>query len=180
MDCNPPGSSVHGVFQARILEWVAMPSCRGSSWPRNRTRESCIGKWILYLWATWEATQTEFCSVAQSCPALCNSMDCSTSGFPVLHHLQEFAQTRVQWVDDAIQSSHPLSHSSPPALNVSQDQGLFQWVCSLHQVAKVLELWLGDLGEIVHLQLIFSCGFKKKKSLNSKSDLLMSCGNLWI
>ena len=149
MDCNPPGSSVHGVFQARILEWVAMPSCRGSSWPRNRTHESCIGKWVLYLWATWEAPQTEFCSVAQSCPALCNSMDCSTSGFPVLHHLQEFAQTHVQWVDDAIQSSHPLSHSSLPAPNVSQDQGLFQWVCSLHQVAKVLKLWLGDLGEIV-------------------------------
>ena len=51
---QPPGSSVHGILQARILEWVAMPSSRGSSWPRDRTCVSCIGRQILYLWATWE------------------------------------------------------------------------------------------------------------------------------
>ena len=65
-------------------------------------------------------------------------MDCSTPGFPVLHHLQVLAQTHVRWVRDAIQPSHPLSSPSPPAFYLSQHQGLFQWVDSLHQVAKVL------------------------------------------
>ena len=62
--------------------------------------------------------------------------------FPVLHHFLEFAQTHVHWVGDAIQPSHPLLPTSPPALNLSQRQGLFQWVSSSHQVAKVLELQL--------------------------------------
>ena len=79
------------------------------------------------------------CSVAKLCLTLCNPMDCSRPGFPVLHYLLEFAQTHVHWVGDAIQPSHPLS-SSPPALNLSQHQGLFQWVGPLHQVDKVLEL----------------------------------------
>ena len=57
-------------------------------------------------------------------------------GFPVLHHLWEFAQIYVHWVSDAIQPSHPLSSPSPLAFNLSQHQGLFQWVSSLHQVAK--------------------------------------------
>ena len=80
------------------------------------------------------------CSVAQSCPTLCDPMNCSYPGFPVLHSLPEFAQTHVCWVGDAIQPSHPLSSPSPPALNLSQHQGLFQWVGCLHQVAKLLEL----------------------------------------
>ena len=67
-------------------------------------------------------------------------MDCSMPGFPVHHHLPELAQTHVHWINDAIQPSHPLSYPSPPAFNPSQHQGLFQWVSSLHQVAKVLEL----------------------------------------
>ena len=67
-------------------------------------------------------------------------MNCSTSSFPVLHHLLQFAQTQVHWVDGAIHPSHPLSPPSFPALNLSQHQGLFQWVGTLHQVAKVLEL----------------------------------------
>ena len=57
-------------------------------------------------------------------------MDCSTPGFPVHHQLPEFAQTHVHWVGDAIQPSHPLSSPSPPAFNLSQHQGLFQWVGS--------------------------------------------------
>ena len=78
------------------------------------------------------------CSVAQSCPTLCNPMDCSTPGFPVLHHLPEFTQTHVHWVGDAIQLSHPLwpPFSCP---HLSQHQGLFQWVGSSHQV-PVLKL----------------------------------------
>ena len=55
MDCSPPGSSVHGIFQARILEWVAVPTSRGSSQPRDQTHISCIGRQILYHWTTWEA-----------------------------------------------------------------------------------------------------------------------------
>ena len=55
MDCSPPGSSVHGILQARILEWAAISSSRGASRTRDRTRFSCIGGRILYHWATWEA-----------------------------------------------------------------------------------------------------------------------------
>ena len=76
------------------------------------------------------------------CPTLCNPMDCNKPGFPVLHQPLELVQTHVHWVSDVIQSSHPLSSPSPPALNLSQHHGLFQWVGSSHQVAKVLELQL--------------------------------------
>ena len=82
------------------------------------------------------------CSVGQSCPTLCDPMDGSTPGFPVLHCLLELAQTHVHWVSDAIQPSHPLLPHSPPAHNLSQHRGFFQWVGSSHQVAKVLELQL--------------------------------------
>ena len=67
-------------------------------------------------------------------------MDCSTPGFPVYHQLLEFAQTQVHRVGDATQPSHPLSSPSPPAFSLSQNRGLFQWVSSTNQVAKVLEL----------------------------------------
>ena len=76
------------------------------------------------------------CSVAQSCLTLCDSMDCSTPGFPVHHHLPELAQIHVHWVSDAIQVSCPLLSPSP-AFNLSQHQGLFRRVCSSHQGAKV-------------------------------------------
>ena len=69
-------------------------------------------------------------------------MDCSTPGPPVHHQLPEFTETHVHRVSDAIQPSHPLLSPSPPALNLSQHQGLFQWVSSSHQVAKVLEFQL--------------------------------------
>ena len=65
-------------------------------------------------------------SVAQSCPTLCDPMNRSTPGLPVHHQLPEFTQSHVHRVCDAIQPSHPLSSPSPPALNPSQDQGLFQ------------------------------------------------------
>ena len=81
------------------------------------------------------------CSVDQLCPTLCNPMDCSMLSLPVHHQLQEFTQTHDSWVDDAIQPSHPRSSPSP-AFSLSQHQGLFQWVCSLHQVAKVLQFQL--------------------------------------
>ena len=84
----------------------------------------------------------QFSSVAQSCPTLCNPMDCNTSGLPVHHQLPELTQTHVLGISDAIQPSHPLSPPSPPAFNLFQYKGLFQWVSSLHQVAKVLEFQL--------------------------------------
>ena len=84
----------------------------------------------------------QFSSVAQSCPTLCDPMNRSTPGIPAHHQLLEFTQTHVHRVSDAIQSSHPLSSPSPPALNPSQHQSLFQWVNSLHEVAKILEFQL--------------------------------------
>ena len=72
----------------------------------------------------------------------CDPMDCSASGFPVRHCLLELAQTHVHWFSDAIQPSHPLSSPFPPALSLSQHQGLFQWVDSSHQVSRELELQL--------------------------------------
>ena len=91
----------------------------------------------LFLWeiATW--WQHFFmchCSVAQSCPALCNPTDYSMPGLLVPHHLPEFAQVHVHWISDAIQPSHPMLCSSPSPFNLSQHQGLFQWVSYLHQV----------------------------------------------
>ena len=81
-------------------------------------------------------------SVAQSCLILCYPMNCSTPGFLVLHCFLEFAQTHVHWVGYGIHLSHPLLLPFPPAFDLSQHQGLFQWVGSSHQVAKVLELQL--------------------------------------
>ena len=84
----------------------------------------------------------QFSSVAQSCPTLCDPMNCGTPGLPVHHQLPEFTQTHVHRVGDAIQPSHPLSSPSPPAFKLSQHQSLFKWVSSSHQVAKVLEFQL--------------------------------------
>ena len=84
----------------------------------------------------------QFSSVAQSCPTCCDPMNCSTPGLPVHHQLPEFTHTHVHRVRDAIQPSHPLSAPSSPAPNPSQNQSLFQWVDSSHEVAEVLEFQL--------------------------------------
>ena len=99
-------------------------------------------------WTTWLAQcchpidSVHFSPVAQSCLTLCDPMNPSTPGLPVHHQLPESTQTHVHRVGDAIQPSHPLLSPSPPALNLSQHQGFFQWVSSSHQVAKVLEFQL--------------------------------------
>ena len=90
-----------------------------------------------------------------SCVQLCDPMDCSMSGFPVHHQFPELTQIHVHWVSDAIQPSHPLSSPSPPTFNLSQHQGLFQWVSSSHQVVKVLEFQLQHQS----LQWIFNTDF---------------------
>ena len=84
----------------------------------------------------------QFSSLAQSCPTLCDPMDCSTPGLPVPHHLPKFAQVHVHRIGDAIQPSHLLVPSTPSALNLSQDQGFFQLVSCSHQMTKILELQL--------------------------------------
>ena len=121
--------AVHGFLQARIMEWVAFPFSRGSSQPRNWTRVSCIAGRFFINWAMSEAFLNHliyFCLIniktyslsiivlTLSRLALCDPMDCSMPGFPVLHYLPKFAQTQVHWVRDAIQPSHPLSPPSPP------------------------------------------------------------------
>ena len=116
----------------------------------NNSRARSMGSqfaWIL-VWSRGKSvcqkiSYIQFSSVAQSCPTLCNPMNCSTPGFPVHHQLPELAQTHVHRVSDAIQPWHPPWFLSPPAFNLFlQHQGLFQWVSSSHQVARVLELQL--------------------------------------
>ena len=85
---------------------------------------------------------SSFSSVTQLCPTLCDPMNRSTPGLLVHHQLLESTQSHVHCVGDAIQPSHPLSSPSPPALNLSQHQGLFKWVSSPHHVTKVLEFQL--------------------------------------
>ena len=110
------------------------------------------------------------CSVPQLCPTLCDPMDWSTPGLPVHDQLTENAQIHFHWVGDAIQASHPLLSPSPPAFNLSQHEGLFQWVSSSHQLAKVLEFQLQHQS----FQWIFRTGFFRMDWL----DLLAIQGTL--
>ena len=97
-----------------------------------------IDRWKLHFPSL---SNSSFSLVAQYL-TLCNPMNRNTLGLPVHHQILESTQTYVHWVGDAIQPSHPLSSPSTPALNLSQHQGLFQWVSSSHQVANVLEFQL--------------------------------------
>ena len=129
-----------------ILIFPLVPYCQKSSSPHplicshsNLWRRSGYGKHCRqsFLGA---ALVLQFSSVTQSCPTLCDPMDCSMPGLPV--QLPELIQTHIRQVGDAIQPPHPLSSPSPPALNLSQHQGLFKWVSSSHQVANVFEFQL--------------------------------------
>ena len=130
MDWSPPDSSVYGNSSGLNTGGGCHAPLQGI-FPTQGLISSLL---------TSPALAAQFSSVAQLCPTLCDPMDCSMPGFVVYHQIQELAQTHVHWVGDAIQPFHPLSSPSPPAFNLSQHQGLFQWVSSLHQVAKVLEL----------------------------------------
>ena len=96
----------------------------------------CSRDWGIYVHSI------QFSSVAQSCLTLCNPKNCSTPGLPVHHQIPGSTQTHVHWVSDPIQLFHPLSSPSAPSLHLSQHQGLFKWVSSSYQVAKVLEFQL--------------------------------------
>ena len=179
-----------GLSQARILAWVVISSHKGSSQPKDWTHISCPGRWILYHWAIWESQghkekcakpRTHLngwvglvvstfccCSAAQPCLTLCNPMDCSTPGFPVPHHLPEIAQTHVHWVSDAIQPSLPLSSPSPPAFNLSQHQGIFQWGSSSHQVPKYWSFSISPSNDYSGLIFFFLLGLTGLTSLLSK------------
>ena len=129
-----PGSSLHRMMiETRIARAVLVDSCK-DTWHSRR--------WLLHMVGIREKEKgiiIQFSSVTRSCPTLCDPMNHSSPGLPVHHQLPEFTQTHVHRVGDAIQPSHPLSSPSPPALNLSQHQGLFQWVNSSHEVAKVLQ-----------------------------------------
>ena len=101
-----------------------------------------LNRWIKMWYIYTMEYSVQFSSVTQLCLTLCDPMNRSTSGPPVHHQHPEFTQTHAHRVGDAIQPSHPLSSPSPPAPNPSQHQGLFLWVNSLHEVAKVLEFQL--------------------------------------
>ena len=113
------------------------------NWKKSRLMKIFLFEFLkVYLLIKISFSSVQFSSVAQLCLTLCNPMNRSTPGLPVHHQLPEFAQIYAHWVGDATQPSHPLSSPSPPAPKPSQYQGLFQWVNSSHEVAKVLEFQL--------------------------------------
>ena len=113
-------------------------------WNFFEEQELYQGKLVLtfQISVCWHPISQSVSSVAQSCPNLCDPMNCRIPGLPVHHQLPEFTQTHVHQVSDAIQPSHPQSSPFPPALNSSKHQSLFQWINSSHEVAKVLEFQL--------------------------------------
>ena len=116
-------------------------------------------------------------SVTQPCPTLCDPMDCSMPGFPVHCQPLELAQTHVHWVGDATQPPHPLSSPSPPALNLSQHQGLIQWLSSSHQVAKefVLPMKIQDWSDLAWTGFLLAVQGTLKSLLqhhNSEASIL--------
>ena len=117
-----------GVYSALVVELRSHIS--------HSKKKSERKKWRVCSW------NCKLSSIIQLCLTLCNPMNHSTSGLPVHQQLPEPTQTHVHWVSDASQPAHPLSSPSPPTLNLSQHQGLFKWVSSSHEVAKVLEFQL--------------------------------------
>ena len=122
----------------------------------------CVCNFLVVFWSSFQLS-----SVAQLCLTLSDPMDCSMPGFRVHYQLPETAQTHVHQVGDAIQPSHPLSSPSPPTFNFSQHQSLFQWVSSLHQVAKVLEFWASASVLPMNIQDWFPLGLTGWISLQS-------------
>ena len=141
----PSNQSYHRVFYIRMnktKDWLP-PQGTNNKWKWNKIKKIKIPekeRTLKYHWDTLVSQSVS--SVAQSCPTLCDPMNRSMPGLSVHHQLPEFTQTHVHRVSDAIQPSHPLSSPSPPTFNLSQHQGLFKWVSSSHQLAKVLEFQL--------------------------------------
>ena len=138
--------------QVQFLGWEDLPGeendnplqyfCLENSMDRGAWEAKVYGVGVGHDWAISLSlchASVQFSSVAQSCPPLCDPMNHSAPGIPVHHQFPELTQTHVHRVGDAIQPSHPLSSPPLPAPNPSKHQGLFQWVNSSHEVAKVLE-----------------------------------------
>ena len=126
-----PGKS-HG--QKRLVGYCpwGLKELDRTEWLNNNNDKNSVSSWITFHFSPL---------VLFLCVSVrLTLMDCSTPGFSALHCLLELAQTHVHWVSNAFKTSHPLSHTSLPALNLSQHQGLFQRVSFLYQVAKILEL----------------------------------------
>ena len=141
--CFPVSTTNWHLPRAFTSHWTTTRAfatclCHCSCWPSRLPKGIQGGVWGTLCSMETGGTGLSVSSVAQSCLTPCDLMDCSTPGFSV--HLLELAQTHDHHVGDASQPSHPLSSPSPPVFNLSQ--GLFQWVSSSHQVAKVLELQL--------------------------------------
>ena len=144
-------SNLHWSSVSHMVIYMFQGSSLKSSHPHllPHSPKVCSLHLCLFCYLTYRLIITDFLnsisSVKFSCssvPALCDLKDCSMPGLPVHRQLLEFTQIHVHWVGDAIQPSHPLSSPSPPAFNLSQNQGLFQGVSSSHHVAKVLECQL--------------------------------------
>ena len=133
---NLPGKLLHYIYVRKGSPggWAG----KEPAWQCRSHKRCQFDPWVWKI--PWSSVQ--FSSVTQSCPILCDPMNCSMPGLPDYHQLPDFTQTHVHRVGDAIQPSHHLSATSPPALNLPQHQGLFKWVSSSHQVAKVLEFQL--------------------------------------
>ena len=127
--------TVERDFRSGQTGWQGQRSSEERPWPEKASWRRCL-KRVAVAFAERKISEGAegWCrldrSVAQSCLTLCSPRDCSTPGLSVLHHLPEFAQTHVHRVGDAIQPSHPLSSPSPPALDLSQHQGLFQYAAT--------------------------------------------------
>ena len=153
--------TVHGV--ARVGHHLVIKQQQGMCYWKKDNLWYIVAKKLIEFVLVF--VEVQFSSVPQSCPTLWDPMDCSTPDFPVHHQLSELAQTHVHWIGNAIQPSNPLSSPSP-SLKLSQHQGLFQWVSSLHQVAKVLELQLQH--QSFQIQDWFPLGWTSWISLQSK------------
>ena len=128
---------------ARVEEISGAFSCVCQEWAKPAlSPQQTEGFSVLFSFLLLFFSSVQFSSVTQSFLTLCYPMNHSTPGLPVHHQLPEPTQTHVHWVGDAIQPSHPPLSPSPPALNLSQHQGLSKWVSFSHQVAKVLEFQL--------------------------------------
>ena len=146
------------VFNSPYIFFSAL----GQGWLTHWTCSASIC--IVYL----SYLDMQFSSVAQSCPTLCDPMDCSAPGFPVHHELLEFTQTHVHWVGDAIQPSHPLLSPFPPTFNLSHHQGLFKWVSSFSSGGQSIGVSASASVLPMNIQDWFPWGLTSWISLQSK------------
>ena len=145
MDCSRPGFPAHHQLPELAqthVNWVgdaiqpSHPLLSPSPPTFNLSQHQGLFKWVSIRVLKMIRIKITSCSGTQFFPTLCELMDCTTPGFPVLHYLPEIAPTQVHWIGVAIQPFHPLSPPSPLALHLFQHQGCFKWFSSSHKVAK--------------------------------------------